>query len=49
MYWEFIESEDAEHIEKSIKILKGIIKKDPDYFDPYITLHEYYIANKEPN
>ncbi len=49
MYWEFIESEDAEHIEKSIKILKGIIKKDPDYFDPYITLHEYYLANNESN
>jgi len=49
MYWEFIESEDAEHIEKSIKILKGIIKKDPDYFDPYITLHEYYLANDESN
>ena len=47
MYWEFIESEDAEHIEKSIKILKGIIKKDPDYFDPYITLHEYYLLNNE--
>jgi len=49
MYWEFIESEDAEDIEKSIKILKGIIKKDPDYFDPYITLHEYYLANDESN
>ena len=49
MYWEFIESEDAEHIEKSIKILKDIIKKDPDYFDPYITLHEYYLANDESN
>ncbi len=49
MYWEFIESEDAEHIEKSIKILKDIIKKDPDYFDPYITLHEYYLANNESN
>jgi len=49
MYWEFIESEDAEHIEKSIKVLKNIIKKDPDYFDPYITLHEYYLANDEPD
>ena len=49
MYWEFIESEDAEHIEKSISILKNIIKKDPDYFDPYITLHEYYLENDEPN
>ena len=49
MYWEFIESEDAEHIEKSISILKNIIKKDPDYFDPYITLHEYYLENAEPD
>ena len=49
MYWEFIESEDAEHIEKSISILKNIIKKDSDYFDPYITLHEYYLENAEPD
>jgi len=49
MYWEFIESEDAEDIEKSISILKNIIKKDPDYFDPYITLHEYYLENTEPD
>jgi tetratricopeptide (TPR) repeat protein len=47
MYWEFIASEDAEHITNSIKILKKIIKKDPDYFDPYITLHEYYHLNNE--
>jgi len=49
MYWEFIESEDAEDIEKSISILKNIIKKDPDYFDPYITLHECYLENAEPD
>ena len=47
MYWEFIESEDADNIEKSIKRLKAIIKKDPNYFDPYITLHDYYLyANR---
>lgn len=45
LYWEFIESPDADDIKKSIKILKAIIKKDPDYYDPYITLHEYYILN----
>ncbi len=47
IYWEFIESEDVEDTDKSIKILKKIIRKDPDYFDPYITLHEYYINNNE--
>ena len=47
IYWEFIESEEAEDVEKSIIILKKIIKKDPDYFDPYITLHEYYLEKKE--
>lgn len=47
MYWYFIESKEAEDVEKSIIILKKIIKKDPDYFDPYITLHEYYLGKKE--
>ena len=47
MYWEFIESEEREDVEKSIIILKKIIKKDPDYFDPYIALHEYYLEKKE--
>ena len=47
MYVEFLESPDADDIKKSIKILQGIIKKDPDFFDPYVTLHEYYLYNKE--
>ena len=47
LYWEFLESEASEDIAKSIKILRSIIKKDPNYFDPYITLHEYYLANDE--
>ena len=47
MYWKFIESEETEDVEKSIIILKKIIKKDPDYFDPYIALHEYYLEKKE--
>jgi len=46
MYWEFIESPEAEDIEKSIKILRKIIQKDPNYFDPYITLHEYYLEHE---
>ena len=45
MYWEFIESPEAEDLQKSIKILRQIIKKDPNYFDPYITLHEYYLES----
>ena len=48
MYWEFIESKEADNVKKSISILKKIIKKDPDYFDPYITLHEYYLLNGDP-
>ena len=43
-YWEFLESSEADNKEEGIKVLKGIIKKDPDYYDPYITLHEYYLA-----
>ncbi len=44
-YWEFLESLEADDIEEGIKVLKKIIQKDPDYYDPYITLHEYYIAD----
>ncbi|MDF1880003.1 hypothetical protein JHD50_01595 [Sulfurimonas sp. MAG313] len=46
-YWNFLESPTSKDVKKSIKSLKDIIKKDPDYFDPYITLHEYYIADKD--
>lgn len=48
MYWEFLESEDADDAKKSIKSLKKMIKIDPDFFDTYISLHEYYLYNKEP-
>ena len=47
LYWEFTESPESENIKKGIKILKGIIKKDPDYFDPYISLHEYYLMDRD--
>ena len=40
-YWDFLESEE-EDAKKAIKKLKDIIKKDPDFFDPYVTLAEYY-------
>jgi len=40
-YWDFLESEE-EDAKKAIKALKKIIKKDPDFFDPYVTLSEYY-------
>jgi len=48
MYWDFLESLDTQDIKKSIKMLKKIIKTDPDFFDAYITLHEYYLYDKEP-
>ncbi len=47
LYWEFTESPDSENIKKSIKTLKSIIKKDPDYFDPYISLYEYYLLDED--
>ncbi|MEA3492729.1 MAG: hypothetical protein U9R27_12635 [Campylobacterota bacterium] len=47
MYWDFLDSKISEESDKSIKTLKKIIKKDPNFFDPYITLHEYYYANKD--
>lgn len=45
-YWEFLESKEADNTKKAIKILKSIIQKDKDYFDPYITLHEYYLMDE---
>lgn len=47
LYWEFTESSEANDIKKSINTLKGIIKKDANYFDPYITLHEYYLMDRD--
>ncbi len=47
MYWDFLESSDGSDIKKSVKKLQDMIIKDPDFFDPYITLHEYYMFNKE--
>jgi len=45
LYWEFLESPEADDIKKSIKVLKSIIKKDSNFFDPYVTLHEYYLMD----
>ena len=47
LYWEFLESPIADDVKKSIKTLKEIIKKDSNYFDPYITLHEYYLMDND--
>lgn len=47
LYWEFLESPEADDVKKSIKALKDIIKKDANYFDPYITLHEYYLMDND--
>jgi tetratricopeptide (TPR) repeat protein len=42
-YWDFLESGVATDARKSIEALKKIIKKDPDYYEPYISLYEYYM------
>lgn len=44
-YYDFLESKESEDIKKSIKILKSLIKMDPNFFDTYITLAEYYYLN----
>ena len=46
MYWDFLDAKD-DNVEKNIKTLKKIIKKDPNFFDAYISLHEYYYANND--
>ena len=47
LYWEFLESPDANNVKKGIKVLNAIIKKDSDFFDPYMTLYEYYLMDRD--
>jgi len=47
MYFDFLESPVQNDIKKSIKALKAMIKKDKNFFDPYITLHEYYLMKRD--
>ncbi len=46
-YFDFIESNE-ENLTNGITALKDIIKKDPDFFDPYITLSDHYYAKRKP-
>lgn len=46
-YFDFLESNEG-NLTNSIKTLKDMIKKDPDFFDPYITLSERYYAKRKP-
>jgi len=47
LYYEFLESPEADDVKKGIKTLKSIIKKDANFFDPYITLYEYYLMDRD--
>lgn len=47
MYFDFLESPQQNDIKKSITSLKAMIKKDANFFDPYITLHEYYLMDRD--
>lgn len=42
-YYEFLESPEADDYKQSQKILLELIKQDPDFFDTYTVLHEYYL------
>jgi tetratricopeptide (TPR) repeat protein len=46
-YYDFIESSN-QNLTNGIKTLKDMIKKDPDFFDLYITLSERYYAKRKP-
>jgi len=46
LYKEFLEN-TKEDIDKNIEILEDIIEKDPDFFDSYLTLHDYYVSNSD--
>ena len=43
IYYEFLDSDEADDYRKSEKILLSMIKQDPYFFDPYTVLHEYYL------
>jgi len=47
MYFDFLESPIQNDIKKSINALKAMIKKDKNFFDPYITLYEYYLMDRD--
>jgi len=47
MYFDFLESPVQNDIKKSVKSLKAMIQKDSNFFDPYITLHEYYLMDED--
>ena len=42
-YWDFLESKKVDDPKKGIAALKKMIEKDPDFYDPYIMLYEYYV------
>ena len=42
-YYEFLESPEANDYKESEKILLKLINQDPDFFDTYTVLHEYYL------
>jgi len=47
VYWDFTESTDTD-IGKGIQKLKGMIKKDPDFFDAYTSLADLHLVNENP-
>lgn len=47
LYWNFVENEE-QSLTKGINALKEMIKKDSDFYDPYVTLAEYYFAKNKP-
>ena len=47
LYYDFMESENQD-VTKGIKELKSMIQKDPNFFDPYIVLYDYYHADNKP-
>jgi len=42
-YWDFLESEVTADPKKAIASLEKIVTMDPDFYDPYISLYEYYL------
>ncbi len=47
IYFDFLESPIQNDIKKSIQVLKAMIKEDKFFFDPYITLYEYYLMDRD--
>lgn len=47
IYWDFLE-QGGRNTKKNLKELQKMVKKDPNFFDPYIIIADYHRENNQP-